>query len=119
MSLGCLSGSSNIISSPMANQVRNESAEDFLSLLKEWEKLCLYFSLISGGDFPQEYSDLFGTEDLDDGDGSSGDTDGEEDGGEVFEVAKILKICYGDPKETKERGLYLKVREPQIKSEMM
>ncbi|KAF5447968.1 hypothetical protein F2P56_033477 [Juglans regia] len=90
-------------------QVRNESAEDFLSLLKEWEKLCLYFSLISGGDFPQEYSDLFGTEDVDDGDGSSGDTDGEE-GGEVFEVAKILKIRYGDPKETKERGLHLKVR---------
>lgn len=37
--------------------------------------------------------------------------DENEDGdGEVFEVEKFLAICYGDPKEKGERGLYLKVR---------
>lgn len=91
----------------IAKQVRNESAEDFLLLLKEWEKLCIYFSLVKSDYFPQDYSDLFGTEDDDDGSGSD-DSEGEENV-EVFEVEKILKICYGDPKETKERGLYLKV----------
>lgn len=28
---------------------------------------------------------------------------------EVFEVEKVLSICYGDPKEIRQRGLYLKV----------
>ncbi|KAE8036996.1 hypothetical protein FH972_009624 [Carpinus fangiana] len=37
-------------------EVRNEPAEDFLLLLKEWEKLCVYFSLGGTVDFPQEYS---------------------------------------------------------------
>ncbi|XP_062171171.1 DNA (cytosine-5)-methyltransferase CMT3 [Alnus glutinosa] len=89
-------------------EVRNESAEDFLLLLMEWEKLCVYFSLGGSVDFPQEYSNLFANED-DDVSDDDDDDDEEEVGGEVFEVDKVLAICYGDPKETKKRELYLKV----------
>jgi hypothetical protein len=105
---------SSYIGPSIAKQVRNEPAEDFLLLLKEWEKLCVYFSLCGSVDFPQEYSNLFANEDVDD---VSDDDEEEEDGGEVFEVDKILAICYGDPKETKKRELYLKVYESQIKLE--
>ncbi|XP_075635133.1 DNA (cytosine-5)-methyltransferase CMT3-like [Castanea sativa] len=91
-------------------EVRNESAEDFLLLLEEWEKLCCYFSLLKSDAVPQVYVDLFVA---DDGDGSGEDNDNDEaddEDGEVFEVEKILGICYGDPNETKQRELYLKVR---------
>ncbi|KAK9273931.1 hypothetical protein L1049_018743 [Liquidambar formosana] len=89
-------------------EVRNESAEDFLLLLKEWEKLCISFSLISG-DLEDKYFDLKSMEDDDDEDDHErNDGDGEDDS-EVFEVAKILAICYGDPKDKGERGLYFKV----------
>lgn len=50
----------------------------------------------------------------DDGESEEDDDNGNvedesEDDFEIFEVEKILKICYGDPKEIKKRGLYLKV----------
>lgn len=84
--------------------MRNESAEDFLMLLKEWEKLCQSFSLIGGGD--PVIAEQVETEAADD------EEDEEEDDGldeEVFEVDQILSICYGDPKGIKKPGLYLKV----------
>ena len=108
------------IGPPIANQVRNEPAEDFLLLLKEWEKLCVYFSLGGSVDFPQDYSNIFASEDDaddDDDDDEDDDDDGGGGGGEVFEVEKILAICYGDPKEIKKRELYLKVNEFQVKLE--
>jgi DNA (cytosine-5)-methyltransferase 1 len=83
--------------------------------LKEWEKLCVYFSSGGSVDFPQEYSNLFANEDDDVSDDD--DDDDEEEVGEVFEVDKVLAICYGDPKETKKRELYLKVYKFQIKLE--
>jgi DNA (cytosine-5)-methyltransferase 1 len=86
-----------------------------LLLLKEWEKLCVYFSLGGSVDFPQEYSNLFANEDDDVSDDD--DDDDEEEVGEVFEVDKVLAICYGDTKETKKRELYLKVYKFQIKLE--
>ncbi|KAK9273625.1 hypothetical protein L1049_018435 [Liquidambar formosana] len=91
-------------------QVRNEAAEDFLSLLREWEKLCISFSLISG-DLKDKYFDLASMQDdeADEDDEDGNDGDGGDDS-EVFEVAKILAICFGDPKEKGERGLYFKVR---------
>ncbi|KAK4764206.1 hypothetical protein SAY87_013644 [Trapa incisa] len=92
-------------------EVRNEAAEDFLSLLKEWKKLCIAVGLTESTDGNQPYSNLFNVED----DGGENDEendndDGEEDDGEAFEVEKILAIRYGDPKEKDEKGLYLKVR---------
>ena len=96
---------SSNISLSLANQVRNESAEDFLLLLEEWEKLCCYFSLIKSNDVPQEYMDLFGKENVvDDGSGDYNDSD-EADGKdeEVFEIEKILGLYYGNPKEIKKK----------------
>lgn len=87
-------------------QVRNETAEDFLSLLKEWERLCQSYSLIGGGDPMDVVKDE--TENAEDDDDE--EDDGDDDlGGEVFEVDKILSICFGDPKSINQRGLYLKV----------
>ncbi|KAK9064424.1 hypothetical protein SSX86_015806 [Deinandra increscens subsp. villosa] len=86
-------------------EVRNESAEDFLLLLKEWEKLCQSFSLVGGGDPISIEKDEAENEEEDDEDD---DVDGLDE--EIFEVEKVLSICYGDPKEIKKRGLYLKIR---------
>ncbi|KAL5765204.1 hypothetical protein ACOSQ2_017798 [Xanthoceras sorbifolium] len=103
-------------------EVRNESAEDFLSLLKEWEKLCGSLSLIKNRDSQQEVTYFSITndgedddDDDDDGDDDSDDHRDDDDGSgdndsEVFEVKKILQICFGDPNESGERGLYFKVR---------
>ncbi|KAI3725902.1 hypothetical protein L1987_65698 [Smallanthus sonchifolius] len=84
----------------LETEVRNESAEDFLSLLKEWEKLCQSFSLIGGGDHMSVEKDETENEDEEEDDDL---------GDEVFEVEKVLSICYGDPKKIKKRGLYLKI----------
>ncbi|KAL6982395.1 DNA (cytosine-5)-methyltransferase cmt3 [Sarracenia purpurea var. burkii] len=87
-------------------QVRNESAEDFLSLLKEWKKLCVSFSLIGNED-----SKLCNVDhpSIEDDEGQDDDNDGESDV-EVFEVEKVLAICYGDPNENQKRGLHFKIR---------
>ncbi|KAJ8760000.1 hypothetical protein K2173_010856 [Erythroxylum novogranatense] len=88
-------------------EVRNESAEDFLSLLKEWEKLCMRFCLVSTGERKLE-AYPFDTEDSDENEQDQNDED--EDDDEIFEVEKILQICYGDPKEKDEPGLHFKVK---------
>ncbi|KAK9052038.1 hypothetical protein SSX86_028666 [Deinandra increscens subsp. villosa] len=87
-------------------EVRNEAADDFLLLLKEWEKLCQSFSLVGGGDPMSVAKDE--TENSED---DEADDDGDDDlGEEVFEVEKVLSVCYGDPKGINKRGLYLKIR---------
>ncbi|KAF2286276.1 hypothetical protein GH714_013067 [Hevea brasiliensis] len=88
-------------------EVRNESAEDFLLLLKEWEKLCIRFLLITSSDPEKQQSYPFDLEE--DGDDQDDDDEDGNDDEEAFEVAKILQICYGDPKDKGERGLYFKV----------
>lgn len=81
-------------------QVRNEAAEDFLSLLKEWEKLCTDFSLVgTKHDFKNAEEDEEVDNDDNDGVNSS----------EEFEVQKLLAVCYGDPNQAKKPGLYFKV----------
>ncbi|KAJ8430003.1 hypothetical protein Cgig2_008442 [Carnegiea gigantea] len=74
-------------------EVRNEMAEDFLALLKEWGKLCK--ELLT--------SDVNQLEDAND----DKDSDDSLSPGE-FEVETLLDICYGDPNYTKKRGLYFK-----------
>lgn len=86
------------------NQVRNEKAEEFLALLKEWQRLCASFSLIEHEGFEQKNLSPEITENNED--------DEEEvkvDDEEIFEVEKILSICYGLPAGQKELGLYFKV----------
>lgn len=91
-------------------QVRNEAAEDFLKLLKEWRKLCLKFSLISSTDPTESISDLKDEEDGDESDDADeNDSDGSEIPPEEFEVEEFLAICFGDPKEVKASSLHLKV----------
>ncbi|TYH08893.1 hypothetical protein ES288_A07G053100v1 [Gossypium darwinii] len=93
--------------------VRNESAEDFLALLKEWERLCASFSLSKSENLERQSFNSNANEDNvnDEEEEEEDEEDENEDGdGEVFEVEKFLAICYGDPKEKGERGLYLKVR---------
>ena len=53
-----------------------------LLLLEEWEKICYYFLLIKSNDVPQEYLDLFGTENVA-GDGSGDENDSDEANREV------------------------------------
>ncbi|XP_059667350.1 DNA (cytosine-5)-methyltransferase CMT3-like [Cornus florida] len=90
-------------------EVRTESAEDFLTLLKEWQKLCISFSLIGSKD-SQEHVDIISGLDDDSDNDEDVDIDDGEDGLEVFEVDKVLAICFGDPKEIKKPGLHLKIR---------
>lgn len=82
--------------------MRNESAEDFLELLKEWEKLCKrYNSTVEERKLPcrSKYSGEKKQEVHDNSD-------------DEFEVSKLVDICFGDPKETGNRGLYFKVINP-------
>ncbi|KAL1828041.1 hypothetical protein ACET3Z_006453 [Daucus carota] len=86
-------------------EVRNEKAEEFLALLKEWQRLCAYFSLIEDKGSSEKYVPPEIT---------SNDEDDEDevqvDDEEIFEVEKILSICYGLPAGQKETGLYFKIR---------
>ncbi|XP_057422555.1 DNA (cytosine-5)-methyltransferase CMT3-like [Lotus japonicus] len=88
-------------------QVRNEKAENFLSLLKEWEKLCSYFSLVQNKVPHKQYVDLFSVEEDDE---TESVESSDEDDDEVFEVLELLAIRYGHPNEENEQCLYFKVR---------
>lgn len=83
-------------------EVRNESAEDFLCLLKEWDKLCAsYLSTTESNGSTQKE---------DEGDNDSKEDGNDGDDGEIYEVEEILTICYGDPNEIKKPALYFKIR---------
>jgi len=90
-------------------QVRNESVEDFLQLLREWQKLCASYSLIKSEN-TNELIDAMVAEDEDSNNDDETDQDEDDGDSEVFEVERILGICYGDPKECDKRGLYFKVQ---------
>ncbi|XP_020221194.1 DNA (cytosine-5)-methyltransferase CMT3 [Cajanus cajan] len=90
-------------------EVRNESAENFLSLLKEWHKLCSYFSLVENKVLHEKYENFFSEDDNSCSNGEDNDEEDEDEDGEIFEVAEILAVCYGDPNKKKEQGLYFKV----------
>ncbi|KAL8536466.1 hypothetical protein ACS0TY_011903 [Phlomoides rotata] len=84
-------------------KVRNEAGEDFLELLKIWEKLCkLYVSDI-------ERTLKSGLEDPPEAEGSVSQSDTEVSS-EEYEVAYLVDICYGDPSEGGKRALHFKVR---------
>lgn len=78
------------------SQVRNEEADNFLSLLKEWVNLCKNFSVAK----LHQSLEVDGEEEEDD---NSPVPSGE------FEVGKLLAICYGDPNKLKKSGLHFKV----------
>lgn len=78
--------------------MRNEAAEDFLELLKEWEKLCKHykFNCVERTRLSlSETSALTKNKDK--------IVTGE------FEVSRLVDICYGDPNKIGKRGLNFKV----------
>ncbi|KAK1386612.1 DNA (Cytosine-5)-methyltransferase CMT3 [Heracleum sosnowskyi] len=84
-------------------EVRNEKAEEFLALLKEWERLCSLFSLIGDKSHQKQISPP-------EMDNIEEDEEEEVDNEEIFEVEKILSICYGIPDGQEKVGLYFKIR---------
>ncbi|XVF02035.1 hypothetical protein REPUB_Repub04eG0141500 [Reevesia pubescens] len=90
--------------------VRNESAENFLALLREWERLCVSFSLLKS-EKVEKYSFDFRMEDdgTDEANDGADEGDGNDDEGKVFEVEKILAIRFGDPEDEEKRGLYFQI----------
>lgn len=85
-------------------QVRNEAAEDFLELLKEWEKLCKKYVVkdIESIDQLRSSTSTMANENEnspEDIDISSGE----------YEVSRLVDICFGDPTGTGKRGLKFKV----------
>lgn len=89
-------------------EVRNEAAEDFLSLLKEWATLCEDFSLL-GSRRPEVVNPISNRSGSDDEEDEDGDDGSPVPRGE-FEVKKLVAICYGDPNEINKPGLHFKVR---------
>ncbi|XP_044461565.1 putative DNA (cytosine-5)-methyltransferase CMT1 [Mangifera indica] len=89
-------------------QVRNEAAEDFLSLLKEWEKLCQQFSLFGSDNEPEQSLNSVSKEEEEDDEEENDRASNVSD--EEFEVERLLAVCYGDPNKVKKPGVYFKVR---------
>ncbi|XP_073120851.1 DNA (cytosine-5)-methyltransferase 1-like [Henckelia pumila] len=84
-------------------QVRNESADNFLELLRRWEQLCkLYVCDI-------ERTLKYELDELGEAEGNWRQCD-EEVSSKEYEVSDLVDICYGDPSENGKCGIHLKVR---------
>ncbi|RVX01352.1 DNA (cytosine-5)-methyltransferase CMT2 [Vitis vinifera] len=91
-------------------QVRNETAEDFLDLLKEWEMLCEQYALNLVERKSQSRSNVLRT--------SKSNINSPHDikvATDELEILKLVDICYGDPSETGKRGLKFKPSLDQLK----
>ncbi|KAK4490834.1 hypothetical protein RD792_001549 [Penstemon davidsonii] len=84
-------------------KVRNESADDFLELLRQWEQLCKSYACDLEKTLKCEFEDLVEAEDC------TTDLDTEVSSGEL-EVSHLVNICYGDPNEKGKHGLHFMVR---------
>ncbi|XP_050230866.1 DNA (cytosine-5)-methyltransferase CMT2-like isoform X2 [Mercurialis annua] len=83
--------------------IRNEAAEDFLELLKQWEKLCKKYALKDVERMHQSRSNTSSSVKEPDSLDDVNTTPGE------YEVSRLVDICYGDPNDTGKRGLHFKV----------
>ncbi|THG09868.1 hypothetical protein TEA_008687 [Camellia sinensis var. sinensis] len=86
-------------------QIRNESAEDFLDLLNEWNILCKQY-VVSNASKTHEPNSIVKKAAKKD---VNSKNDHKTRKGE-YEVASLVDICYGDPNETGKRGLHFQVR---------
>ncbi|KAJ0968004.1 hypothetical protein J5N97_024921 [Dioscorea zingiberensis] len=84
-------------------QIRNESADDFLDLLKEWERLCRCYAVGIGNQRKHHIRASHINV-------SNGDVQDDSMASEEFEVSRLVDICYGDPTSVGKRGLKFKVR---------
>ncbi|CAL4921652.1 unnamed protein product [Urochloa decumbens] len=80
------------------SKVRNEKAEDFLALLKEWDALCTKYVVQKDITMESEVAQ------------SLTDDEDEPLSEDTYEVEKLLDICHGDPNSTGQVGLWFKVR---------
>ncbi|KAL0873818.1 hypothetical protein Bca101_023523 [Brassica carinata] len=85
-------------------QVRNDSAGNFLLLMKEWDKLCKRY-VSNNGQTTDTLNPENSTRETSES-SSSTDDDSEP---EEYEVEKLVDICYGDPDKSGEYGLKFKV----------
>ncbi|RXH85309.1 hypothetical protein DVH24_042077 [Malus domestica] len=100
--LGAHLGSVNLVT------VRNEAAEDFLKMLKEWRKYCFYLKLVEidnlDADVEKSMLEFFRKEDDEEEEDVKGNV---KDDSEMFEV-DYVGVCFGDSKKNG-KGIYLKV----------
>ncbi|XP_070020954.1 DNA (cytosine-5)-methyltransferase CMT2-like [Nicotiana sylvestris] len=85
--------------------VRNEAVEDFLELLKRWEKLiktygCSNFKTSSNCEL----------DDADEGENNDNFQAGSKASSGEYEVLRLVDVCYGDPNNKGKSGLHFKVR---------
>ncbi|KAH7668771.1 DNA (cytosine-5-)-methyltransferase protein [Dioscorea alata] len=85
-------------------QIRNESADDFLDLLKEWKRLCKCYAV---GICNQRKPNLRASRVKKSNPRAKDDSSM---ASEEFEVSRLVDICYGDPANVGKRGLKFKVR---------
>ncbi|XP_023889465.2 DNA (cytosine-5)-methyltransferase CMT2 [Quercus suber] len=83
--------------------VRNETAEDFLELLKEWEKLCRRYKVSDVGRTRQSRAETLRSHKSDENSSDDEFSPGE------YEVSRLVDICYGKPNRKGKRGLHFKV----------
>ncbi|TYJ23111.1 hypothetical protein E1A91_A08G169000v1, partial [Gossypium mustelinum] len=91
------------LSHPEAH-VRNEAADDFLQLLKEWEKLCKQYRVKNLERTYPSRSKISETVWNNASSAKGSDTPPDE-----HEVSSLVDICYGDPCNTGNHGLKFKV----------
>ncbi|EPS58007.1 chromomethylase, partial [Genlisea aurea] len=89
-------------------KVRNESAEDFLHLLEDWEKLCR--SLLSSENDGSPVKKSRKSSENDESLASGEDSDTDAGDSEVYEVGKIVAVSHGDPNKSGKPGLHFKIR---------
>ncbi|KAH6754998.1 chromomethylase 2 [Perilla frutescens var. hirtella] len=82
-------------------QIRNEAAEDFLDLLKEWDRMCGRFGKYADKELR---SKIFREAD------EVKKSKLNQESSCEYEVERLVDICYGDPSDTGKRGLKFKVR---------
>nr|ALF12303.1 chromomethylase 2 [Nicotiana benthamiana] len=87
------------------SHVRNEAVEDFLELLKRWEKLirtygCSNFKTSSNCEL----------DDADEGENNDNFQAGSKASSGEYEVLRLVDVCYGDPNNKGKSGLHFKVR---------
>ena len=96
----------------MNEQVRNEKAEDFLNVIREWEKLCQRYC----GEDESPHSSMDCSNDEEEskkqskGEEQSEGEDESEGSDEDFVVKEIIGICYGKTEKLEKVGLKFKVR---------
>ncbi|XP_010324482.1 DNA (cytosine-5)-methyltransferase CMT2 isoform X1 [Solanum lycopersicum] len=85
--------------------VRNEGVENFLELLKRWEKL-----IKSYGCSDIKTSSNIELDDRDEGENNDDSQSGSNASSGEYEVLRFVDICYGDPNNDGKSGLHFKVR---------